>query len=213
MVVRTRPPQTPVMPRSVANLPRRWPKRLVLSTVIIIMAMIGTGVAWVSNTEPLTRGSAGFAITDPSARAHVRNVSAMGVTGSVQTITVKPGMRFRYRFSLRNDGPVPITITDVGDGAGVGVSRTVVAARPDLFAGGGPARGFEPFEPFALAAGAEAGLEMLVEVSTDVCIGGRGAFASWYSEPVTFAVAGITRHVDVSTGTEIRLLGTRATAC
>lgn len=213
MVVRTRPPQTPVMPRSVADAPRRWPRRLGLGAVLIAVVAMGAGVGWVSNVEPLTRGSAGFGINDPAVRARVRDVSAMGVTGSVQTIEAKPGMRFHYRFSLRNDGPVPVVITEVGAGAIAGVTSTVVGAKPDLYARGEPSRGFGPFEPFTLAPGAEAGIEMLVVVPTDLCLAGHGGFESWYAEPITFTIGGITRHADVPTGTEIRLLGTRATAC
>jgi hypothetical protein len=211
MVVRTRPPQTPVMPRSVADAPRRWPRRLALAIGSIVVIAIVTGAVWLTNIEPLTRGSAGFAINDPA--VHVRDVSAMGVTGSVQTIEAKPGMQFRYRFSLRNDGPAPVVITDVGTGDIAGVTSTIVAARPDLYAGAGPSRGFAPFESFTLAPGAEAGIEMLVSIPADVCIGGHGSTESWYSEPVTFTLGGVTRHADVDTGTEIRLLGSRATRC
>jgi len=201
------------MPRSVADAPRRWPRRLALGVASLVVIVLGVGAVWISNVEPLTRGSAGFAINDPAVRGHVRDVSAMGVTGSVQTIEARPGMRFRYRFSLRNDGPVPLVVTAVGTGDIAGVTSTVVAARPDVYAEGGPFGGFAPFESFTLAPGAEAGIEMLVVVPADVCIGGRGSFQSWYSEPITFTMGGFTRHADVDTGTEIRLLGTRATRC
>jgi hypothetical protein len=122
-------------------------------------------------------------------------------------------MQFRYRFSVRNDGPLPLTITDVGTGGTAGISRSVIAAKPDLYLGGSPARGYAPFEPFTLAPDAEAGIEMLVKVPADICIDGHGGAESWYAEPITFEFVGIVRHVEVDTGTEIRMDGTRATTC
>ena len=174
MVVRTRPPQTPVMPRSIADAPRRWPRRLAAVAILLAVTLIGLALVWVVNVEPLSRGSEGFAVNDPALRVHVRDVSAMGVTGSVQTIEARPGMRFQYRFSVRNDGPIPVTITDVGTDGTAGISRRVVAAKPDLSLGGSLSRGYAPFEPFTLAPGAEAGVEMRVEVPTDICIDGHG---------------------------------------
>ena len=213
MVVRTRPPQTPVMPRSVADAPRRWPRRVAAVATLLAVTLIGLAVVWVVNVEPLSRGGVGFVVNDPALRVHVRDVSAMGVTGSVQTIEARPGMQFRYRFSVRNDGPLPLTITDVGTDGMPGISRRVIAAKPDLYLGGSPSRGYAPFEPFTLAPEAEAGIEMLVEVPTDICIDGHGSAESWYAEPITFEVVGIVRHVEVDTGTEIRMLGTHATTC
>lgn len=213
MVVRIRPPQTPVMPRSIADAPRRWPRRLAAVAILLAVTLIGLAVVWVVNVEPLSRGTEGFAVNDPALRVHVRDVSAMGVTGSVQTIEARPGMRFQYRFSVRNDGPIPVTITDVGTDGTAGISRRVVAAKPDLSLGGSPSRGYAPFEPFTLAPGAEAGVEMRVEVPTDVCIDRHGGSESWYTEPVVFEVGGIVRHAEVDTGTEIRMVGTRSTTC
>ena len=132
MVVRTRPPLTPVMPRSIADAPRRWPRRLAAVAILLAVTLIGIAIVWVVNVEPLSRGTEGFAVNDPALRVHVRDVSAMGVTGSVQTIEARPGMRFRYRFSVRNDGPIPVTITDVGTDGTSGISRRFVAATPDL---------------------------------------------------------------------------------
>ena len=213
MVVRTRPPQTPVMPRSIADAPRRWPRRLAAVATLLAVTLIGLAVVWVVNVEPLSRGSVGFVVNDPALRVHVRDVSAMGVTGSVQTIEARPGMQFRYRFSVRNDGPLPLTITDVGTGGMAGISRRVISAKPDLYLGGSLSRGYAPFEPFTLAPDAEAGIEMLVKVPTDICIDGHGGAESWYAEPITFEVVGIVRHEEVDTGTEIRMVGTRATTC
>ena len=54
MVVRTRPPQTPVMPRSIADAPRRWPRRLAAVAILRVVSLIGLAVAWVVNVEPLS---------------------------------------------------------------------------------------------------------------------------------------------------------------
>jgi hypothetical protein len=120
-------------------------------------------------------------------------------------------MTFRYRFSITNTGPVPITVVDAGSGDTQQISTHVVEATPSLPTSSRP-EGFGPFAPFRLAPGHVAGLTMQVHVAADVCYS-QGTSATWYEEPLTFRVFGITRHTVVNTGTEIRLEGTDATTC
>lgn len=123
-------------------------------------------------------------------------------------------MRFTYLVSIRNDGPVDIRIMDVGQRSPAGqVSRHIVAFRA---VPGSPTLGtFAPFHPFTLAPGVEAGLRIEVDVTGSLCFG-RHTSTAWWTEPVTFRVLGFpgfTRHTDVATGTEIRLVGDGQTDC
>jgi hypothetical protein len=125
-------------------------------------------------------------------------------------------MVFTYRFSIRNAGPVPITITAIGDPRpGEVVTRSAVAFKPDLYVGGSTSKGFEPFHPFQLAPDQEAGIEMEARAAPDICLSDTGegqTYVGWLTEPITYTILGVTRHTDVDTGNEIRLIGTKATS-
>jgi len=209
----TRPPQTPVQPRSIAEARRRWPRRLLTVIVTLLCSVVVAAAVWVMNVEPLARGSVGYAIDDRSLRVTERNVDALGASGTIQTLAMQRGMSFTYRFSLTNDGPVPITILGIGlDDGDDPIAIRLAAAKPDLRLGAGPMDGFGPFEPFAIASGDEAGLEVRVHVGGDACYA-PGSSAVIWQLPVTYRILGITRHGWVDTGTEIRLTGNRGTAC
>jgi hypothetical protein len=111
---------------------------------------------------------------------------------------------------------VPVTITSVGESQpGDIVTRHVVAFRPNLYAGGSTSEGFETFHPFEIAPGAEAGIEIEVRTSSDLCLSDTGdgqTYLSWFTEPITYRILGITRHAIIDTGNEIRLIGTEATS-
>jgi len=204
----TRPPQTPVRPRAVAEAPRRWPKRLV-AAVIAVALVAATGlVVWANHVEPLTGGSVRYVIADRAADVTVRSVEALGVSGTIQTVQTHPGQTFTYRFSIRNDGRVPVQIVDVGGETGHGsiVTRRPIRMEPDLTSDLDPNTGFEPFAPFTLGSGQEAGIEMLVTVGNGTCFHEPGQpYLGWYLESVTYKVLGITRHGWLDTGSEIRV--------
>ena len=159
-----------------------------------------------SNVEPLGRGSFGSGIQDPRAKASERYVDAFDVSGVINTVKVEAGTTFLYKVSIRNDSFLPVTITDIGPQNGGDISRHVVAVNLHLYENGGPSAGWTPFAPFRLDPGQEAGIEMEAQVGPNACVGGPG-FASWFQEPITYTIFGITRHSLVETGTEIQLVG------
>jgi hypothetical protein len=197
-----------VRPRAVAEAPRRWPKRLV-AAVIAVALVAATGlVVWANHVEPLTGGSVRYVIADRAADVTVRSVEALGVSGTIQTVQTHPGQTFTYRFSIRNDGRVPVQIVDVGGETGHGsiVTRRPIRMEPDLTSDLDPNTGFEPFAPFTLGSGQEAGIEMLVTVGNGTCFHEPGQpYLGWYLESVTYKVLGITRHGWLDTGSEIRV--------
>jgi hypothetical protein len=209
----TRPPQTPVQPRAIADRPRHWPKRVLAAALATSVAAGAAAVTWISNVEPIGRGTVVYAITDRSLHVTQRSVDALGVTGTVQTMQMRRDMTFTYRFSLKNAAPVPITIVDVGShGDDEDISIRPVAAKPALWSTSDTADGYGPFEPFQVAAGDEAGLEVRVHVSAAACAQ-RGSAAVIWQLPVTYRILGLTRHSRIDTGTELRLVGTGDTAC
>lgn len=203
-----RPTATPIAEPSAPK--RRW---LWLAGFLGIVIMIAIAVAWVANVEPLTPGSSLFGpapdqITFPTPAPTVGsvNVDAFGTTGVVLEIPARPSMRFTYLVSIRNDGPVSVEIRDVGQGSSSeGLDRHVVAFHADR----ATTHRLVPFHPFTLVPGEEATLEMGVRVPRNICIPKDG-WTSWWSEHVTFRLFGLlgfTRHADVDTRTEIRLVG------
>ena len=236
----TRPPQTPVRPRAVAEAPRRWPRRLATIAAVAVLIALATTAAWLANIDPLATGETTYPIAGRGLDVTRRTIDAFGATGTVQSMQMRRNMTFRYRFSITNTGPLPITILDVGSQAPRGISSTVVAvstassrSSADSGVGSVLSRISMPGSPplrrldrrgvlglgspvggvaFSVGAGQTAGLTMQVHVAQDVCYP-AGSDAAWYTEPVTYRVLGITRHAEVPMGTEIRLEGTDATAC
>jgi len=207
----TRPPQTPVRPRAVAEAPRRWPKRVAAVVVAVVLLCAVAVVVWANRVDPLASGSVRFRIADPALHVTVRSIEALGVSGTIQTVQTRPGQTFTYRFSIRNEGRVPVQIVDVGDDTAHGsiVTRRAVRMEPDLYADPNPSAGFEPFAPFTLSAGQEAGIEMLVTVGKSACFHDPGQpYIGWYLESVDYKVLGITRHGWLDTGSEIRVTST-----
>lgn len=208
----TRPPQTPVQPRSIADRPRHWLTRLLAIVIVLALAAVAGAFTWILNVEPLGRGIVGYAIDDPTLHVTKRNVDALGASGSVQVLAMRRGLHFTYRFSFTNDAPVPVTILGLHGANDGAIQITPVAAKPDLEAGQGPMEGFGPFAPFSIPSGAEAALQVRVRVASDACYAPH-TFASIWQLPVAYRIAGISRTGWVDTGTEIRLEGTRETAC
>ena len=165
-------------------------------------------MVWANRVEPLTSGSVRYRIADRAADVTVRSVEALGVSGTVQTVQTHPGQTFTYRFSIRNEGRLPVQIVDVGGETGHGsiVTRRPIRMEPDLTSDLDPNTGFEPFAPFTLGSGQEAGIEMLVTVGNGTCFHEPGQpYLGWYLESVTYKVLGITRHGWLDTGSEIRV--------
>jgi hypothetical protein len=204
----TRPPQTPVRPRAVAEAPRRWPKRLVAAIVAVLLLCAVVVVIWANRIDPLAHGSVSYRITDPALHVTVRTVEALGVSGTIQTVETRPDQTFTYRFSIRNQGRVPVQIVDVGGDTAHGliVTRRAIRMKPDLFADPNPSTGFEPFAPFTLGSGKEAAIEMLVTVGNNACFDDPGQpYIGWYLESIDYKVLGITRRSWLDTGSEIRV--------
>ena len=212
-----RPPQAPPdRPLSSGGRRRRWPWFVLLAICAFITVAAGIALAWVANVEPLVRGSTTYGIADPGLRVRTHDIDGLGVSGMVEDVAAQPSMVFTYRISVRNDGPMPVTITSVGESRpGDVVTRRVVAFRPNLYTGGSTSQGFETFHPFEIAPGDEAGIEIEVRTSSDLCLSDTGAgqtYLSWFTEPITYRILGITRHTVIDTGNEIRLIGTDATS-
>src|SRR6266550_3329957 len=148
-------------------------------------------------------------IQDPRMKASQSYVDAFGVSGLINTVKVEKGTTFTYLVSIRNDGPVPVTIKDIGMKGGA-ITTRVAAFNPHPYEDGGPSRGFVPFAPFRLDPEQGSVVEMEVQVGENACVEGAG-FSSWFEEPITYTIFGITRHSFVETGTEIRLGGARRT--
>jgi hypothetical protein len=197
-----RPPETDHPELAAAPRRRRWPW-LGLFTFVAIVLVVGS--IWIANYLPLIQGSFGFG----TSRAGVRqfSVDAFDVRGQVHEVPVGREGAFRYRFSIRNDGPVSVTIESVGasdQGGSSSVSRHAVRVAPDAYRQ--PGSRYEPWHEFSLAPGDEAIIEMEMRYRGR-CLG-RGDALSWNSEPVTFSILGLPRHEDVMVGVEVRFGGT-----
>ena len=85
-----------------------------------------------------------------------------------------------------------MTIKDIGMKGGA-ITTRVVAFNPHPYEDGGPSRGFVPFAPFRLDPEQGSVVEMEVQVGENACVEGAG-FSSWFEEPITYTIFGITRH-------------------
>jgi hypothetical protein len=195
-------------PPSVTPPPRRrgWVRIVVLAVIGLLAVGLTGGSIWIANDVPLEQGSFGFG----TLRSDVRqiDIDAFDVSGVVFEVPVGREGRFRYRFSMRNDGRFAVTIRQIGFtgpwGGDSRLGRRAVGFVADAYAG---ARSpFERWHAFSLAPGREALIEMEA-VYHGRCMQ-RGDAVSWSWEPVTFSILGVTRHEDVLVGVEVRFVGT-----
>ena len=111
MVVRTRPPQTPVMPRSVATSPRRWPKRLLVAGIALIITSLVASALWLRTYQPLATGAGSHSV-QPN-RLVTRSFGAQGFQdGSFTQVELRmvPNTTYRVGFPVWNEGRLPVTI-------------------------------------------------------------------------------------------------------
>lgn len=163
MVVRTRPPQTPVMPRSVASAPRRWPKRLLAACIALIVAALFASALWLRAYQPLATGNGSFSV-QPN-RLVTRSFDADGWQDGSFTqyeLRMVPDTRYRVGFPLWNRGRLPVTVLGLGTAVDPRdeVSTTLAGTAPmDAHEQGGMAT---PFAPFTLQPGE--GIELFVDM-------------------------------------------------
>jgi hypothetical protein len=197
-----RPPETGQERVASAPRRRRWPWiRLIALLGIALLA----GSIWVANHVPLAQGSFAFGTLRPDVRE--TDVDSFDITGIVFAVPTGREARFRYRFSIRNTGPVGVTIERIEASdreSASGLDRRAVRVDPEPYVGSPDA--LDPWHPFSLAPGDEAVVEM--EATYEGMCMRRGDAVSWNREPVTFSVLGLTRHEDVMVGVEVRFVGT-----
>ena len=108
----TRPPQTPVRPRAVAKAPRRWPRWLAVIAGIVVLILLGVGAIWVLHVEPLATGPERYGIRGRSLDVTTRNVDALGASGSIQIVQMRPNMTFQPddKGNTRPSNPVLVVV-------------------------------------------------------------------------------------------------------
>ena len=164
MVVRSRPPQTPVMPRSVADAPRRWPKRVAVGLIVLLVAAAFGAHLYLRAYEPLTLGSGFYGIWPH--RMLVDQFSAQGGDGAFEQSYVRwaKGETVHMQFPLWNDGPLPVTVDGV-----IGSQTDPTGPASVTIVGTGPVDGrnagrmTSAFAPFTLQPGV--GVQVFVDVT------------------------------------------------
>jgi hypothetical protein len=202
-----RPPQTSEAPTIAPR--RRWPRVLTLVVVGIVVTLLTLGSIWIANYAPLVQGS--LELSTDRTDVKIVRVDAFDMRGTVFTVPTGRTATFRYRLSISNSGPVAVRIDSIGTSAGsVGagsLTRRAVEVIPDPWRSSGPI-GFtseEPWHPFTLAPGREAVVVMEAEYHGR-CMQ-RGDSVSWFREPVTYSIFGVSRHADLQAGVEVRFTG------
>jgi hypothetical protein len=178
---------------------------VVAFSIALLVLTAVAAAAWAANYEPLGPGSFGFGSTRPG--VHIFSTTAFGVSGRVMVVPIEPGESFRYRFSMRNDGPVAVTVESIGfpkeDQGGNIVTRFPTRMIPDAWLAddrdGLPH--LEPWHPFTLEPDHEAIIEMEATF-THGCIDGT---LGWFFEPIRFSVFGLPRQSNFQQDLEIRL--------
>ena len=196
-----RPPVEP--PLTVDRTRRHWRRNVLVVLAGVVVGILTFSAVWIANDVPLAQGSFGFGT--PRSDVRVTEVDAFDISGVVFDVPVGRRSTFRYRFSIRNDGPFPVTIRSIGTSSDRGdgsLGRRAVRVRPDAYAG---ALAYEPWHAFSVAPGDEAIVEM--EAAYHGRCLSRGDALSWNREPVTFSMLGLTRHEDVMVGVEVRFVG------
>jgi hypothetical protein len=201
-----RPPSVSLLTTDEPPPRRRWVRIAVAAVIGLLAVGLTVGSIWIANDVPLEQGSFGFG----TLRSDVRqiDIDAFDVSGVVFEVPVGRDGRFRYRFSIRNEGPFAVTIREIGVtgpwGGDSRLGRRAVGLVADAYAG--TRSPFERWHAFSLAPGREALIEMEA-VYRGRCIE-RNSSVSWNGEPVTFSILGVTREDFVPVGVEVRFVGT-----
>ncbi len=170
MAVTTRPPQTPVRPRSIAERPRRWPKRVLAALVVMLLIAVAGSWAWLVRYQPLVGGGTGSYIVTP-ARLQTGSSSVEGyLDGSFSQVQMRlvTGTKYRFEFPLWNKGRLPVTITglsEASEGAPGDTVRLRLAGTTSMTAHLANKPSTAPFVPVTLAPGE--GIEVFVDVRID----------------------------------------------
>jgi hypothetical protein len=206
------PASTPPVPRiPIVRRParRRWLRRTIGGVCfVIVLALVSAGI-WLARFQPLGVGSIGW--NTPSVPAKVLPQNWQGITSGARIFRIPmthPDLTFTYRFSISNDSPVPITVTAIGSSASdqeaSQLTRVPVRMQLNVLDPTSTETHWEPFGSFDLDPHREAAIEMRATVQR--CLASESA-VDWGTEPVTFKVLGITRHVDFQPNVQIDLVG------
>lgn len=179
--------QTPIiLPQTQGPRPHKRARLLSIVAVVIVLAILGSGVVLVAN-EPLREGSIG-GLSGPSFEAQ------KGVEEHARVVTYESGQEMIIDFSLRNVGPLAVTVTGISNPAGSAATLfEIVEIRAGRY-GLEP----EPFAPFKLGRNEE----RLIRLRG--ILKGCGGFTprssiAWNTYPVRYRVLGISRTMDVQT--------------
>lgn len=172
-----------------------------------IVAVLVSGSAWVMTYDPFVPGFRGYAPQDQ--RIRVIDVDGLGASGQVFEMPVSGETRFRYRFSIANDGPVAIRIDDVGGELRDEVRLEPVRVTPDLtrITAADADSAFDAWDPFVLQPGRHAAIEMEVTFRPGACLA-QGTSLVWWPETIAFSVFGIPRETPFESNLEVRIVGT-----
>jgi hypothetical protein len=161
----TRPPQTPVRPRSIAEAPRRWPSWLALATGLVLVTLVVGGYAYLRSYQPLVTGTGVYNVLprkDVVASFDAYGWTDVGFTQSY--VRWRTGETVHMQFPIWNEGRLPVTIE------GPAGSQTDRRANIDVrIVGTGPIDGpssgtlTTPFAPFVLEPGT--GVQLFVDVT------------------------------------------------
>ena len=201
-----RPPGTPPLAPIAGR--RHWPRRVAFTAAVVLLSVVAGGSIWIANYDPFIPGSRGYGPQDP--RIRVTEVDALGTSGRVYDFPAGGPARFRYTFSIVNDGPVAVTIEGVGPPIAEQTSeitRRPVRVIPDERTPGPDGNlVYTAWHPVVLAPGGEAGIEMELTFDPRVCVERGSRFSAW-PETIRYSVFGIHRTTTFESDLEVRIVG------
>jgi hypothetical protein len=198
----TRPPQTPVRPRSIAEAPRRWPARVAIATVLILLALIFGGYTYLRSYQPLTIGTGGYSVWPRG--VVVASLDAYGGDEDFRQSYVHwaKGETVHMQFPLWNEGRLPVTIegptgsqTDRRAPLMVKIVGTGPIAQGELTA---------PFAPFVLQPGQ--GVQVFVDVTMMRTVD-RASGAIVNTIDLDYRAMRMTHHLTLFIGQSLYLCG------
>jgi hypothetical protein len=110
MAIATRPPETPFQAPAPASPARRWPKRLIVAVVVVLLIGTAGSFVWLQHYEPLVLGSGSYGLRPAS--DVVASFDAYSYYGDFTQRYVRwdVGRTIHLTFPIFNDGRLPITL-------------------------------------------------------------------------------------------------------
>jgi len=207
-------PPKGIEPGGVWSVPSARPFLWIFTASALVLAgLVTAAIIFLTNYDPLCHGpctgSGGVqGISGVKVEDLGHFTSPTGFNFSAVRVSAQEGGRFRFLFTLSNQGPIGVTITQIGPGPET-EERGLPYVNVTMAAIGGPE---QPFRPFWLGGRGREFVDIWVTVRMKGCVAPDTSMGV-SSVPIAYRVLGFTRHTNVYLPETVDVVGAAGETC